>query len=584
MRTLAWALLLAASACKKSNPPAPRPQLDCSQVTDWTQVGRSSTHVGTVCAQGRALTPTGAPVVIDPFLAQEQAEEDGNLLAHFQAPLVSGDDVYMAVKGGAYTSCNPPGSQQPFPCGPDAWASQSWGVKHFRWQNGTLGEVGTAQSDWKPPPNRGSSSSTASLGGWEPLFHAVLAGGMLWMPGAGGSVIQVDAAGTPKRVDPFADPDVFVSGPLTATPAGELLYTAVRLQRADPWGDSAGDPQAWLVRISAAGTATKVDFAGLVPGAPAPTDPSCEVGYAIDPRNPPPLPLLLPDGSIAPPPMVRCGPQRPPLNAAPAVRADGTIFLVSRAHGSGRYAFVVAVKPDLSPLWATSLRGALGDGCGVTVLADGQPGHCVRGVPLGIDPSTGRSPAGRASDQGTSSPVVLPDGGVLYGAFTSYNGSRGHLFKLGVDGRVLATYDFGWDITPAVFPHDGTYSIVTKDNFYDQGPFFITQLDANLRPQWAYRSQNQESCQRGANGQISCVKDHPGGFEWCVSAVAVDQDGVVYANSEDGNLYAISPGGEVKERVFLQLALGAAYTPITLDAKGRLYAQNGGQLFMLGGP
>src|SRR5438445_13048178 len=176
MRTLAWAVILAAAACKKSSPPAPRPQLDCSQTTDWTQVGRSSSHAGTVCAQGRALAPTGQPLVVDPFLAQEQGEARGALLAHFQAPLVSGDDVYIEVKGGTYSSCNPPGSGQPFPCGPDAWASQTWSEKHLRWQSGALTEIWTAQSDWTPPPNRGSSPDTAPLGGWEPLFHAALAG------------------------------------------------------------------------------------------------------------------------------------------------------------------------------------------------------------------------------------------------------------------------------------------------------------------------------------------------------------------------------------------------------------------------
>jgi hypothetical protein len=32
----------------------------------------------------------------------------------------------------------------------------------------------------------------------------------------------------------------------------------------------------------------------------------------------------------------------------------------------------------------------------------------------------------------------------------------------------MAVFDFGWDSTPAVFSHDGTYSIVIKDNHYDE--------------------------------------------------------------------------------------------------------------------
>src|ERR1700704_3736274 len=46
-----------------------------------------------------------------------------------------------------------------------------------------------------------------------------------------------------------------------------------------------------------------------------------------------------------------------------------------------------------------------------------------------------------------------------------------------------------------------------------------------------------------------------------VNAVAVDKHGVIYATSEDGNLYAIRQGGVLKQRIFLELAIGAAYTP-----------------------
>jgi len=83
---------------------------------------------------------------------------------------------------------------------------------------------------------------------------------------------------------------------------------------------------------------------------------------------------------------------------------------------------------------------------------------------------------------------------------------------------------------------------------------------------------------------VSCTNDHDGGFEWCVNAVAIDGAGVVYANSEDGNLYAISPGGAEKQRYLLDSALGAAYTPLAIDARGRLYTQNAGHLYVVGGP
>jgi hypothetical protein len=63
---------------------------------------------------------------------------------------------------------------------------------------------------------------------------------------------------------------------------------------------------------------------------------------------------------------------------------------------------------------------------------------------------------------------------------------------------------------------------------------------------------------------------------------AVDVDGVVYANSEDGNLYAIGPGGELRGKIFLHVAIGAAYTPLAIGGDGRIYTQNDGRLFVAG--
>src|SRR5262249_3473412 len=160
------------------------------------------------------------------------------------------------------------------------------------------------------------------------------------------------------------------------------------------------------------------------------------------------------------PPIGACGTQRPGLNAAPAFGADGTIFLVSRAHLNAHYSYVIALRPDLTPKWATSLRGFLHDGCGVIIPSDGdtmdRKFDCRPGGAMGVDPSTNEQPAARVIDDSSSSPVALPDGGVLYGTHTAYNGYRGHLVKLDATGHVVASYDFGWDTTPAIYRHDGT--------------------------------------------------------------------------------------------------------------------------------
>jgi len=289
------------------------------------------------------------------------------------------------------------------------------------------------------------------------------------------------------------------------------------------------------------------------------------------------------------PPTAPCGSQRVGLNVAPAIAPDGTIYSVSRAHLRSRYSYVLAVNPDLKPKWAASLRGLLNDGCGV-LLPDDNGGPtgigCRTGSQLGVDPATNERPAGRVIDQSSSSPTVAPDGSVLYGSYSRYNFARGHLWKFSPTGNLQATFDFGWDSTPAIFQHAGSYSVVIKDNHYDAnccpgnaapppGPFFITQLNTNLVPEWQFKS------------TTIVQPDNPNGFEWCINAPAIDANGTVYANSEDGNVYAIPQGHTgvfttPKSKLFLKIAIGAAYTPLAIGADGKLYTENDGFLFVVG--
>jgi outer membrane protein assembly factor BamB len=253
----------------------------------------------------------------------------------------------------------------------------------------------------------------------------------------------------------------------------------------------------------------------------------------------------------------------------------------SRAHLRSRYSYVLAVNPNLTPKWQASLRGHLDDGCGVLLPDDNGAISCRTGSPHGVDPATNESPAGRVIDQTSSSPTVAPDGSVLYGSYSRYNFARGHLWKFSSSGQFIATFDFGWDSTPAIFQHDGTYSIVIKDSHYDANccpgtgapaprPFFITQLSSALRIEWQFRS------------TTIVQPDNPNGFESCINAPAIDVNGVVYANSEDGFVYAISQGGTQMQRIFLRQAIGAAYTPLAIGRGGLLYTENDGHLFAIG--
>ena len=570
-------------ALLESAPPSQSANDSCS---DWSQWGRTAAHQGNTCSRGQPAAQLLDELVFDPFVAAEKSDSRGDLLAHFQTPLLEGEDLYMALKSGTYLACDPPGSGTPAGCGPPAtWKTEIWNEARYHISDsGKLEKRWTFESDWKPEP----------FFGWEPVFHSALSGDFIYVPGAGGTLFKIDreSGKVRARVNPFGttiDPNTYVAGPISVDARGNVYYNALTLAPSRP---QFSDPQgSWLVKVSPHGTSTTVAYTTLVPDGPKPTD-ACTIGY--DPSiYPGPLPPLNPDGSVVPPATFRCGSQRPNLNIAPAIAPDGTIYVVSRAHINGSYAYLVAVNPDLTPKWHASLRGLVNDGCGVLVPRDGDvdPSHCTPGAPIGIDPNTGEAPALAAIDLSSSSPVVLPDGGVLYGAFTFYNDERGHLVKFTRDGAFAGTFDFGWDVTPAVFQHDGTYSILTKDNHYrfdangtGIGPYYLTRLSADLTPEWKFQSTNTQSCSRDAQGNVTCVSDHPFGFEWCINAPAVDRDGSLFANSEDGNLYVIDGNGKEKSRLFLDVALGAAYTPLSIDRRGHLVALNGGHLFIIGGP
>jgi hypothetical protein len=585
----------------------------------WAQIGANPQHTGNVAVVGQALANQLADIVYEPFVAKEKAEAEplfGEpvLLAHFQAPIVDGSDVYMMTKSGLYTSCNPAGSWlSGAACGPNTWITEIWDEVRFTWELGQLVPMWTFQSDWKPETNG------SSLGGDEPVFHPADANGFIYAPGAGGTLWKVNKTdGTPaSHINPFSGIGIsvnntFVSSPITADANGNIYYNVIELadpSLGDPWSDN--DVQgSWLVKVTPQDDANIVAYSALVPpDAPAATSTDCLATFG---RNFGPESLPWPPTVDAVAPTRPCGSQRPGVNHAPAIAPDGTIYTASRPHFAFFNSYLIAVNPDLTPKWAASLNNILTDGCGVLVPISGpsntDANSCRNGATPGVDPLTNAKGSGSILDQSSASPAVLPDGSILLGVFTFYNAARGHLLKFDSNGNFLASYDFGWDYTPGVYAHDDTYSIVVKDNHYGvgglycsddspicqpipAGPFYISQLDANLNVEWHFQSTNTESCMRNSDGSLSCTSDHPSGFEWCINMPAIDSNGVVYVNSEDGNLYSIaqppSVGPDViltqpKASFFLNLALGAAYTPLSIGPDGKIYTQNNGHLFVVG--
>ena len=554
--------------------------------TGWPQWGHDPRHSSSTAVAGQSLDQILASVTYDPLVPQEQAATDGDLTAHYQAPLVDGSDVYMEFKGGVFS--------------PASYAGETWGESKFTWLSGQLTRQWQYTSDWKAP---GSSSDF-----WEAVFHPALANDAVYVPGASGSIIKLDklTGAVLQRIAPFGnDPNTYETGPLTVDPSGNVLYNAIQVV-IDPVNGFYGNDAtgSWLVRVSPSGSVNMADY-GTVTSPEAP-DSGGQCLSSFDAMQ-----LPWPPSPSAVPSSITCGSQRAGMNVAPAVAPDGTIYTVSRAHFSDRDSYLVAFNPDMSKKWVASLRNRFNDGCGVPVSsggwlpANGAPGGCRVGAPLGVDPATNQPGSGRVIDDASSSPVVAPDGSILFGAYTRYNYAQGHMMHFDASGNYLGAFGFGWDTTPAIFEHNGAWSLVTKNNHYgglgsycedtticppdrdgtnpaSPEQYLITRLDADLNIEWSFQNSNTESCSRNADGTLSCVSDHPNGFEWCVNSPAVDSNGVVYANSEDGNLYAINPDGSLKQRLFQKLALGAAYTPASLGGDGKVYSQNDGVLFVVG--
>lgn len=561
---------------------------------DWSQWGLNSRHTLTTTATAQPLGHNQADILYDFNLAGEQADPNnfGDLLVHYQAPLIDGSSVYMSMKDGVYSN--------------NTYSTQKWHQVKYTWQGGNLLKVWQFDSDWFAA---GSSNDF-----WEPVYHAALANGFLYDPGKGGTIFKVDktTGAAVKRINPFGtviDTNTYTASPITVDSAGNLYYTVVQLSSTPTQSFYTNDVvNSWLVKVAPDDSISMVTFTTLlsqatIKGDPVPrTNDRCNIAFSSAQLPWPPQPNSNPQ-------TIQCGTQRAALNAAPAVGADGTIFLISKAHFSSRYNYILTVNPNLTGKWAASLRGRLNDGCGVS-FPIGNPGGalanggCSAGATFGVDPATNEPPPGRVIDDSSSSPTIAPDGSVFFGAYTAYNYAQGHMMHFSANGDFMNAFNFGWDTTPAIYAHGSTYSVVIKNNHYAGGTYcvdpnwcplerttadmlgpeayFVTQLDPNMNIEWTFQNTNTQSCTRQADGSITCVTDHPNGFEWCVNAPVVDANGTVYANSEDGNLYAIPQGGTGVTHIFQQLAIGAAYTPTSIGGDGRIYSQNDGHMFVVG--
>ena len=564
-----------------------------AQPFGWAQWGQNSQHTLSVDTVGQPAIfgPAGANILnaatFDPFVADETADPltGGGLLVHYQTPLLDGDTIYMGVKSGTYTSIT-------------SWQTQTWNEERLDLEHGALAPAWTFASDWKPVP-RGTPLFGPSF---EPVFHAALSPFFVYVPGFGGSVYKLSkrTGAVLAHFQPFgetANPNIYLTGAVTVDALGNIYYLAIQLAAAsspNPWTvDVAGS---WIVKIDVFGNIHTATIASLTPGAPQATD-QCPGSFNLNntPLPWPPTPTTMPAS-------VPCGTQRVAVNSAPAVALDGTIYFGVLAHLDNRVAYLLAVTPELKPKWKASLLERFNDGCNVLLPPNGTPGGCAAGATTGFEPAANAPGSGRLLDDSTASPVVAPDGSIFYGTYSRYNYAQGHLVKISREGDYMGEYPFGVDETPAIYEHDGTYSVIQQDNHfggvgsYCNNPafcppertaaspeaYFITQLSRDLVPEWSYQNTNTQACARNPDNSITCVPSNPASFQFTANAPAVDVFGVVYATSLDGNLYVVNQGGTLRTSAFLEETLGAEPTPVSISTSGRVFAENAGMFFVIG--
>ena len=286
------------------------------------------------------------------------------------------------------------------------------------------------------------------------------------------------------------------------------------------------------------------------------------------------------------------------------IGADGVGRWISAAAASGDPA---VVKPAMNSAPALSLNGdtlyvALNT---LPVAGAVQRGHLValnsttldvRSRVALVDPLNGL-PA-RISDNGTSSPVVGPDGRVFFGVLEAIFGThnaRGWLLQFdaqlnsaGVPGS------FGWDVVPTVIPSTmvptysgaSSYLLAQKYNNYagagsGDGLNRMAVLDPRAGQLDAFSS---VTVMREVITILAPTPDpnNPGGRkEWCINTMAADpQRQSVLANNEDGILYRWHlPSNTLTQQLKLTSGLGQAYTPTLVGTDGAVYAIGNATLF-----
>src|SRR6516162_7719014 len=103
--------------------------------TFWPQWALNSQHTSQINVAGQSLNHILAAIEYDPLVLQEKAANQGELLAHYQVPLIdNATSIFMEFKTGTYNK--------------NRYDTQTWGENGFHWVSGQLLQMWSFVSDW----------------------------------------------------------------------------------------------------------------------------------------------------------------------------------------------------------------------------------------------------------------------------------------------------------------------------------------------------------------------------------------------------------------------------------------------------
>jgi Big-like domain-containing protein/uncharacterized protein DUF4214 len=264
-------------------------------------------------------------------------------------------------------------------------------------------------------------------------------------------------------------------------------------------------------------------------------------------------------------------------NIAPAISIDGTtVYVAARQSTNANNGYLLGLdSTTLATKYSVFLR----------------------------DPRNGSG--AEINENGTSSPMVAPDGDVYFGVRSNpNNGSRGFLLRFSGDLTVTKTPGaFGWDYTPGVVPASAvpsyygpsTYLLFCKYNDYafqdGNGVNRVAILDPNttqIDPHSSAPGLVEMREVLTASGPTPDAEAQPG-FplavrEFCINVPAVNPaKKSVFFNSEDGHAYRWNLAtNSFDQAITLNSGVGQPYVPTVIGPDGIVYTLNGGTLFAMG--